>query len=132
MKHLLPDINETETEDLVHNSIEIVPEAQIENESLNYVGGFVASKFRSKYPSLGSADVDGTGEDWISYVKKKILYRSSDQFKKNLQKMEDLFKIFHGEKLTPGLATVSKMVNILKDANVDVPEEVMFFFFYLM
>ena len=41
--------------------------------------------------------------------------------------MEDKFKVFHGDELTPGHGIVSKMLNILKD----VPEEVMFFFFPL-
>ena len=41
--------------------------------------------------------------------------------------MEDLFKGFLSDEMTPGHGIVSKMVNILKD----VPEEVIFFFHYM-
>ena len=44
--------------------------------------------------------------------------------------MEDSFKIFHDDELTPKLRIVSEKVNVLKDANVELQEEGIAF--YLM
>ena len=47
----------------------------------------------------------------------------------NLEEMEQLFKSFHGEHLKPGVDGITKLVNIFRELNIDVPDEVMKIFF---
>ena len=60
----------------------------IETEALNYLGGYIAHKFRNKHASLGFADTEGINSDWISHIRMKILYRPSSHFLQNLKEME--------------------------------------------
>ena len=66
--------------------------------------------------------------DWISKVRRKVLYRPSSQFFNNLREMEQLFKSFHGAQLKAGVNGITRLINIFRELSIDVPEEVMQFF----
>ena len=91
--HLLNRIprvsNELEEDDFVDLAME--SENAIETEALNYLGGYIAHKFKNKYVSLGFPDNEGTNNDWIFRVRRKVLYRPSSQFFNNLREVEQLF-----------------------------------------
>ena len=60
--------------------------------------------------------------DWISKVRRNVLYRPSSQFFNNLGEMEQLFMSFHGAQLKAGVNGITKLINVFRELSIAVPE----------
>ncbi|XP_064108059.1 uncharacterized protein LOC135216609 [Macrobrachium nipponense] len=58
--------NELDEEDFVDLGVE--SENGIEIEALNYLGGYIAHKYKKTYPSVGFPEIEGLNNDWNSKV----------------------------------------------------------------
>lgn len=72
------------------------------DEGLKYVAGFLAHKFRQKYPELGckTRDLVNPGQTispWISALSRGGLTLPSDSFLKQVRLFEEVFKDIHGK-----------------------------------
>lgn len=70
----------------------------IEEEGLKYIAGYVASRFRTEFPTLGTPTeflVDPRN-DWIYQISKGKLVHPSDNLMSVARVMNYEFKIYHG------------------------------------
>ena len=120
------NIDDEDPYELTHNSNKSLQEC-IAEEGLEYVGGYIASKF-PQYTFL-RADDRGNIDNWINAksYKEGSLVTPSKEFFTELEKMERLFNCYHGE---TGLKEGRDIIkNILKEMvkYVNVPADVIFF-----
>ena len=72
---------------------------EIESEGLNYIGGFVAHKFRHKYAFLGTPTKFLRKTDkWLFFISRGNCIQPSENFLMAMKViMNESFKLFHGE-----------------------------------
>jgi len=70
----------------------------LEKEGLQYVVGYVASRFAKKYPLMVSEEQITNDENWIRYLSKGGLIYPSSQLIKVANTMEKLFIDLHGNR----------------------------------
>lgn len=70
----------------------------IENEALIYVAGYVAHRFRHKYPDLGTPTKNlPTTDGWLSIISKGNCIYPSNDFQAAAVIMNEDFVKFHGQ-----------------------------------
>ena len=86
--------------DIPQNEETLIQEI-IETEGLKYIAGYVARKFKIKYPSLGDEtrrlELDNDHFDWIQFLSNGYLIYPSDDLINVANIMEKQFVLFHGE-----------------------------------
>lgn len=80
---------------------EIIIQEIIEAEGLKYIAGYIAYKFKIKYPFLGvetrRLELDNDHLDWIQFLSNGFLTYPSNDFINVANIMEKEFILFHGE-----------------------------------
>ncbi len=75
----------------------------LKNLSLKFVAGYVAHRYRSKYPNLGTPTKDLPSDftpDWITHISKGNLMYPSEDLLNNARVLEVVFNEFHGNSLS--------------------------------
>ena len=111
----------------------ITPEIIINHEGLRYLTGYVAHRFRTKYPHLGNSspdnDVPSTSTsnlDWINFISKGNLLHPTKEFLQVAEVMEATFVNFHGADIQKVPKIITTVVNEVKN-NINTskfPDEV--------
>lgn len=100
----------------------------LEKEGLQYILGYVASKFAKKYPLIVSEELNTNDENWIEYMSKGGLTYPSSQLIKVANIMEKLFIDLHGNHLSKEEGIMKKLTHSLiekiKLSALDIPVEV--------
>jgi len=100
----------------------------LEKEGLQYVVGYVASKFAKKYPLMVSYKQNTKDENWIRYLSKWGLTYPSSILIKVAKILENLFNDFHGNHLSKEEGIMKKLTQSLiekiKLPILDIPVEV--------
>jgi len=102
----------------------------IQEAGLQYVAGYVAHRFRTKYPFLGQRTCNIEGEekdkDWVKVVSKGYLTYPSEDLLKVSKIVEDCFIQFHGDYFSTEDGVIKKVVATVtkKVKSLTVPEEV--------
>lgn len=103
--------------------VENVPFNEIENDNVEYVAGYVAYRFKHKYPYLKS-DEQGDTDSWINYVSKGNLSIPSRTLVNMAYKLEPIFKNLHGEGLSNKQYIIKELSTKLEEIFKDIPTEV--------
>ena len=100
----------------------ITPEIIINHEGLRYLTGYVAHRFRTKYPHLGNSspdnDVPSTSTsnlDWINFISKGNLLHPTKEFLQVAEVMEANFVNFHGADIQKVPKIITTIVNEVKN-----------------
>jgi len=102
----------------------------IEQEGLSYIAGYVASRFRTKYKTLGSV----TGElppvendEWISFLSRGKLTIPSPLLLEVTKAMNTIFEKYHGSFISrePWIFKNIAKLTVQNDKFADIPEEVL-------
>jgi len=100
----------------------------LEEEGLQYVVGYVASKFAKKYPLMVSEQPTTNYENWIRYLCRGGLTYPSSTLIKVANIMEKLFIDLHGNHLSKEEGIMKKLTNSLMEkiklSTLDIPVEV--------
>lgn len=122
------DISEWKDDDL-EISKENTLWSVIEDEALQYVGGYVVKKFQFKYPHLGQKLSENTkcNSTWIEKHNRGELHAPSAEFSSQLAMMRRAFIAVHGSGLQEGRDCLKSMVNEL-GKHVDLSSDVLYFF----
>lgn len=102
----------------------------IEEESLRYIGGYIARKFCVKYPYLGHKKVEcpSMNKTWIDEINRGELYTPAPTFFSHLSRMREIFMTVHGNSLKEGKQCFKRIVSDIESVGVDLPSEVIYFF----
>lgn len=102
----------------------------IEEQSLQYIGGYIVKKFSMKYPNLGhvAENCGSPTNSWTEMISRGHLYMPSDSFSSQLSTMRAVFKAVHGEELRAGTECVQTLTAEMERAGVHVSSEVIAFF----
>jgi hypothetical protein len=101
-------------------------------EALKCIAGYVAHRFRGKYPHLGIAtkklQVNPAAQDWISSLSSGGLIYSCDELIRVATVMDETFSEMHGSSLSHEKFIFNKLVNntMLKLETTTIPHEVIF------
>lgn len=106
------------------------PSEVMEQETLRYIGGFIARNFIAKYPHLGvqHADCTSNRQTWISCRNRGSLYYPSDEFMSQLQAMRNMFNAVHGSCLKEGKNCVKTTGDKIETAVHNLPQDVIKYF----
>lgn len=100
----------------------------LEKEGLQYVVGYVASRFAKKYTLMVSEEQTTNDENWIRYLSKGGLTYPSSQLIKVANIMEKLFIDLHGNHLSKEEGIMKKLTHCLMEkiklSTLDIPVEV--------
>jgi hypothetical protein len=111
-----------------------LPSTTLNEQALKYLTGYVAHRFRNKYPFLGTASRDDdnlpqTSElDWIQFISRGHLLQPSNELLQAAHVMETLFLAFHGPEIRKTSNIVQTLVAMIHDKiknNFHVPQEVL-------
>lgn len=95
---------------------------EIEPEGLNYIGGFVAHKFRYKYAFLGTPTKFLTKTDkWLFFISRENCIQPSENFLMAMKVMNESFKLFPGEVFHLGDKIFDKLTNIVTEKLAHFP-----------
>ncbi|KAL5246276.1 hypothetical protein ACI65C_013684 [Semiaphis heraclei] len=103
--------------------VENVPFNEIESDNVEYVAGYVAYRFKHKYPYLKSEE-QGDTDSWINYVSKGNLSIPSRTLVNMAYKLEPMFKKLHGEGLSNKQYIIKELSTKLEKIFKDMPPEV--------
>lgn len=103
--------------------VENVPFNEIESDNVEYVAGYVAYRFKHKYPYLKSEE-QGDTDSWINYVSKGNLSIPSRTLVNMAYKLEPIFKKLHGEGLSNKQYIIKELSTKLEKIFKDMPPEV--------
>ncbi|KAJ4442669.1 hypothetical protein ANN_04258 [Periplaneta americana] len=107
------------------SSFQTVP--QCEEDGLQYIAGYVASKFKDKYPDLGDythklqATHDYCIPSWVQHLSFGGLVKPSDKWMNNFHKIEKHFIEFHGNEVQRGENVLKGLLNMYQDILVTFP-----------
>ena len=123
------DISDNDQDDSVESVENISLEEAMAMEGLRYFGGFIAKKF-PQYQFLRKETEEEQEKTWIEDVARmqgKLIHPSL-HFLAMLEKMERLFKCYHGEKgLKAGKGSINNLSNDIANF-VDLPKDVIIYF----
>ncbi|XP_011051106.1 PREDICTED: uncharacterized protein LOC105144108 [Acromyrmex echinatior] len=102
----------------------------VQEVGLEYIAGFVAYKFKTKYPSLESSteDASGTTSKWIETVSKDYLTNPSTELLNATKVVERYFVHFHGNYFSKESFVIKKVVALVKNSGHyanEIPHEVL-------
>ncbi|XP_071577252.1 uncharacterized protein [Temnothorax nylanderi] len=106
----------------------------VQTAGLQYVAGYVAHRFISKYPFLGERTINITDNsrteecDWVKTVSKGYLIHPSEELMNLSKVVDECFVAFHGEGFSTEDYVIRKVVSLVKNSGYDsnwVPEEVL-------
>jgi hypothetical protein len=97
----------------------------IEREGLVYLAGYVASRYRQKYPWLMGEPSEVVGSEWISKISRGGLVYPSDEFMHIISIENEKFFSFHGEWIFRGRKAFTLLTELIYES-VDTkwPKEV--------
>jgi len=96
----------------------------VETEALIYVAGYVAHRFRHKYPDLGMPTATlQLRDDWLSYISKGNCIYSSKELQAAATLMNEEFVKFHGNTFNSENLIFDKLTTIICK-KVSLPETV--------
>ncbi|XP_018049866.1 PREDICTED: uncharacterized protein LOC108688213 [Atta colombica] len=100
----------------------------VQEVGLEYIAGFVAYKFKTKYPSLGTTeDASGTSK-WIETVSKDYFTNPSAELLNATKVVERYFVHFHGNYFSKESFVIKKVVALVKNSGHyanEIPHEVL-------
>jgi len=100
----------------------------VQEVGLEYIAGFVAYKFKTKYPSLGTTeDASGTSK-WIEIVSKDYFTNPSAELLNATKVVERYFVHFHGNYFSKESFVIKKVVALVKNSGHyanEIPHEVL-------
>lgn len=98
----------------------------IESQGLIYIAGYVAHRYRHKYPQLGSATKTAIHcPDSLSFISRGNCLRPSQDFFKIAEIMNNEFILFHGDFFDQENKIFDKLTQIVcLKINNSVPKEV--------
>jgi len=104
----------------------------IQEESLQYVTGYVAHRFKKKYPHLGErtdiASTESIETNWIKVVSKGYLMYPSPELLRMSRLVDKCFNDFHGHyffKEDNVIQKVVKLVQTCKEYDSCIPQDVL-------
>lgn len=106
----------------------------INTEGLKYLAGYVAHRYRLKYPLLGTTinednPVPSTSNmDWIDFLSEGRLVRPSEELLYAAQIVETMFLSFHGSEIQKTPNIIKTLVNLVEEKAknlISVPHEVL-------
>ena len=97
-------------------------------EGLAYLAGYIAHKFCSIYPELGTKTCDfhlfhEDSSPWITQLSRGGLVKPSEDFLKTVKEFEKLFEEFHSDKINTTKGVISKLVENLQKQHPTVPTQ---------
>lgn len=110
------------------SSFQTVP--QCEEDGLQYIAGYVAAKFKDKYPDLGDythklqATHDYCIPSWVQHLSFGGLVKPSDKWMNNFHKIEKHFIEFHGNDVQRGENVLKRTTEYVPRYISDVPFDV--------
>ena len=96
--------------------IELVQEA-VQNESLIYIAGYVAKRFRAKYPhhSIYTQELPKINPPrWLEHISKGHLTYPSESLIRTAKILEPIFNEFHGSSLAKTDMIFQKVANLVQ------------------
>ncbi|KAJ3640227.1 hypothetical protein Zmor_003540 [Zophobas morio] len=109
---------DTDTHHFSEVEVEVdVEDNKISTEGLRYVAGYVAHRFRHKYPHLGTPaeNVPHSFEaDWIQFLSRGNLLQPSSDLLHAAELLETLFLTFHGTQINKQPYIIKYLVQQLK------------------
>jgi hypothetical protein len=100
----------------------------VQEAGLEYVAGYVAHRYKMKYPNLQKSTTNDDSRNWIQSVSKGYLSYPSDELMNISKIAEKCFNDFHGEYFSTEDYVIQKVINLIKKDNeyLDcIPEEVL-------
>jgi len=103
------------------------PFSELEKECAQYVAGYVANRFSSKYPHLIShTDNSQQSNSWTQCISKRNLKKPSYSLEKAIEQLEVDFNAFHGDSLLKTPNIIKNLSNIFEKniKHLNIPDEV--------
>jgi hypothetical protein len=100
----------------------------VQEAGLEYVAGYVAHRYKTKYPNLEKSTTNDDSGNWIQSVSKGYLSHPSDELMIISKIAEKCFNNFHGEYFSKEDYVIQKVINLIKKDNEYlncIPEEVL-------
>ncbi|KAL5239126.1 hypothetical protein ACI65C_006536 [Semiaphis heraclei] len=100
-----------------------------EEDGFIYLCGWLARKFKNKYPHLGNYTKDKKLEhsysmpSWVHHLSFGGLTEPTDYWVMQAKQFENIFKKFHKEKVDPNSNIVKRLSNLIKKKFCDMPED---------
>lgn len=100
-----------------------------EEDGFIYLCGWLARKFKNKYPHLGNYTKDNKPEhsysipSWVHHLSFGGLTEPTDNWVMQAKQFENIFKKFHKEKIDPNSNIVKRLSNLIKKKCYDMPED---------
>ncbi|KAL5245876.1 hypothetical protein ACI65C_013284 [Semiaphis heraclei] len=100
-----------------------------EEDGFIYLCGWLARKFKNKYPHLGNYTKDKKLEhsysmpSWVHHLSFGGLTEPTDYWVMQAKQFENIFKKFHKEKVDPNSNIVKRLSNLIKKKFCDIPDD---------
>lgn len=100
-----------------------------EEDGFKYLCGWLAIKFKNKYPHLGNYTKDIKPEhsysmpSWVHHLSFGGLTEPTDYWVMQAKQFENIFKKFHKEKVDPNSNIVKRLSHLIKKKYCDIPED---------
>lgn len=117
-----------EEEEALLHQLEANDHQWISEEGLRYIAGYVAYRFKNKYPNLGCPtrklpEINNIRSEYLVLLSRGGLMYPSDEFLNVAKAMENIFINFHGPEALSKEKKIFQSVadKIISNANFDVP-----------
>lgn len=107
------------------SEVELPNEDITSREGLKYIAGYVAFRFKNKYPELGTSSLELDSSSWISYLTRGGLLTPSSELLSAIRISENRFSAMHGEYVCKGINVFETLTDDIMNAiDGKVPREV--------
>jgi hypothetical protein len=114
---------------LASESTDFSDDFDCSKEGLKYIAGFIAKKFRIKYPHLGTktidkADVEDFDSKWIIALSRGGLTLPSKEFLSKICLFEKIFKEIHGNGLNTQHGVIETTIQYILKRFPEFPRDI--------